>query len=78
MNKSNRFFAEVRERAARMVQEHRGEYPSQWAACVIATQWQLTSTFVVVSAVSSVFIIARSSAVTSLDTSGLLTSDRSS
>ena len=32
MNKSNKFSAEVRERAVRMVQEHRGEYPSQWAA----------------------------------------------
>jgi transposase len=32
MNKSNRFSAEVRERAGRMVQEHRGEYPSQRAA----------------------------------------------
>ena len=27
MNKSNKFSAEVRERAVRMVQEHRGEYP---------------------------------------------------
>nr|WP_154394717.1 IS3 family transposase [Burkholderia pseudomallei] len=32
MNKSNKFSAEVRERAVRMVQEHRDEYPSQWAA----------------------------------------------
>ncbi|WP_121307808.1 IS3 family transposase [Paraburkholderia sp. BL17N1] len=32
MNKSNKFSVEVRERAVRMVQEHRGEYPSQWAA----------------------------------------------
>jgi transposase len=33
MNKrSNKFFPEVRERAVRMVQEHRGEYPSLWAA----------------------------------------------
>ena len=32
MNKSNRFSPEVRERAVRMVQEHRGEYPSLWAA----------------------------------------------
>lgn len=30
--KSNRFPPEVRERAARMVQEHRNEYPSLWAA----------------------------------------------
>lgn len=29
--KSNRFSPEVRERAVRMVQEHRGEYPSPWA-----------------------------------------------
>ena len=32
MNKSNKFSPEVRERAVRMVQEHRGEYPSPWAA----------------------------------------------
>lgn len=32
MNKSNKFSAEVREGAVRMVQEHRDEYPSQWAA----------------------------------------------
>jgi transposase len=32
MKKSNKFSPEVRERAARMVQEHRGEYPSLWAA----------------------------------------------
>jgi transposase len=30
MNKSNKFSPEVRERAVRMVQEHRGEYPSLW------------------------------------------------
>ena len=30
--KSNRFSPEVRERAVRMVQEHRGDYPSLWAA----------------------------------------------
>ena len=30
--KSNRFSPEMRERAVRMVQEHRGEYPSLWAA----------------------------------------------
>lgn len=28
MNKSNKFSPEVRERAVRPVQEHRGEYPS--------------------------------------------------
>src|SRR3546814_13259940 len=32
MNKTNTFAPEVRERAVRMVQEHRGEYPSLWAA----------------------------------------------
>jgi len=32
MNKSNKFSPEVRERSVRMVQEHRGEYPSLWAA----------------------------------------------
>ena len=30
--KSNKFSPEVRERAVRMVQDHRGEYPSLWAA----------------------------------------------
>jgi hypothetical protein len=30
MNKSKRFSPEVRERAVRLVQEHRGEYPSLW------------------------------------------------
>jgi len=32
MNKSNKFSPEVRERAVRLVQEHRAEYPSLWAA----------------------------------------------
>jgi transposase-like protein len=32
MNKTNKFSPEVRERAVRMVLEHRGEYPSLWAA----------------------------------------------
>ncbi len=32
MNKSTKFSPEVRERAVRMVQEHRGDYPSLWAA----------------------------------------------
>ena len=32
MSKSNKFSPEVRERAVRMAQEQRGEYPSLWAA----------------------------------------------
>jgi len=32
MNTSNTFSPEVRERAVRMVQEHRGEYTSLWLA----------------------------------------------
>ena len=32
MTKTNKFSPEVRERAVRLVQEHRGEYPSLWAA----------------------------------------------
>ena len=32
MNKSPKFSREVRERAVRMVQEHRVDYPSLWAA----------------------------------------------
>jgi transposase len=32
MKKYNKFSPEVRERAVRMVLEHRGEYPSLWAA----------------------------------------------
>ena len=32
MNKSKKFSPEVRERAVRMVLEHRGEYPSLWTA----------------------------------------------
>ena len=32
MTKSNTFSPEVRERAVRMVQEHRGDYPSLWSA----------------------------------------------
>ncbi|NYT44637.1 IS3 family transposase [Alcaligenaceae bacterium] len=31
MKKQNKFSPEIRERAVRMVQEHRGEYPSLWA-----------------------------------------------
>lgn len=32
MKKSSKFSPEVRERVVRMVQEHRGEHPSMWAA----------------------------------------------
>ncbi len=32
MSKQTKFSPEVRERAVRLVQEHRGEYPSLWAA----------------------------------------------
>ena len=32
MNTTKRYSAEVRERAVRMVVEHEGDYPSQWAA----------------------------------------------
>ncbi len=32
MTKTKKFSPEVRERAVRMVLEHRGEYPSLWAA----------------------------------------------
>jgi transposase len=32
MKKSSKYSPEVRERAVRMVLEHRGEYPSLWAA----------------------------------------------
>ena len=32
MKKSNKFSPEVRDRAVRLVLEHRGEYPSLWAA----------------------------------------------
>jgi len=36
--------AEVRERAVRLVMEHQGEYPSQWAAiCSIATKFGVSS-----------------------------------
>lgn len=34
MNKTIRYSLEVRERAVRLVQEHRGEYASEWAAIV--------------------------------------------
>ncbi len=32
MERAGRYPAEVRERAVRLVQEHRGDYPSEWAA----------------------------------------------
>ena len=32
MSKNNKFSPEVKERAVRLVQEHRGEYSSLWAA----------------------------------------------
>jgi transposase len=32
MSTQNRYSAEVRERGVRIVLEHQGEYPSQWAA----------------------------------------------
>ena len=32
MSKPNKYSPEVHERVVRMVQEHRGEYPSLWAA----------------------------------------------
>jgi transposase-like protein len=39
MKTSTNFSPEVRERAVRMVREHRGEHESQWAAiCSIATK----------------------------------------
>jgi transposase len=46
MKRQNKFSPEIREREVRMVQEHRGEYPSLWAAiesiapkigCVLST-----------------------------------------
>ena len=32
MKKSNKFSPELRERAVRMMEDYRGEYPSLWAA----------------------------------------------
>ena len=34
MNKRTRYSPEVRERAVRLLFDHRGEYPSKWAALV--------------------------------------------
>ncbi len=38
MTGSKPYPTELRERAVRMVQEHRGEYPSEWAALVSIAQ----------------------------------------
>lgn len=38
MPKTTRFSPEVRERAVRLVQEHVGEYPSQWGAIASIAQ----------------------------------------
>ena len=38
MGKINRYAPEVRDRAIRMVTDHRGEYPSQWAAIESVSQ----------------------------------------
>lgn len=36
----NKFSPEFRDRAVRMVEEHRGDYPSKWAAMTsIARRW---------------------------------------
>jgi transposase len=38
MKKSSQFFPEVSERAVRLVQEHRGAYPSLWAATTLLVE----------------------------------------
>ena len=38
MAKINRYSPEVRDRAIRMVTDHRGEYPSQWEAIQSVSQ----------------------------------------
>ena len=38
MTRTTRYPAEMRERALRMVQEHRSEYPSEWAAITSVAQ----------------------------------------
>jgi transposase len=44
MTRPNRYPQELRERAVRMVREHRGEYPSEWAAlCSIASKFGMTA-----------------------------------
>lgn len=42
MKKSNKFSPEFHERTARMVQVHRGEYPSLWTAIesIAPQDWQ--------------------------------------
>ncbi len=43
MTRGTRYPAELRERAVRLVQEHAGEYPSQWSALTsIATKCSMT------------------------------------
>ena len=43
MTRPNRYPQELRERAVRMVIEHRGEHPSEWAAmCSIASKFGMT------------------------------------
>ena len=43
MGRPTRYPQEIRERAMRMVAEHRGEYPSEWAAmCSIAGKLGMT------------------------------------
>lgn len=44
MTRPNRYPQELRERAVRMVREHRGEYPSEWAAIgSIASKFGMTA-----------------------------------
>src|SRR4051812_41145462 len=44
MQRPGKYRAEIRERAVRLVQEHAGEYPSQWAAITsIATKCGMTA-----------------------------------
>ena len=44
MTRPTRYPQEMRERAVRMVMEHRGEHPSEWAAmCSIASKFGMTT-----------------------------------
>jgi|TARA_B110000196_G_C21060494_1_gene622126 transposase len=44
MNKRTRYSPEVRERAIRLLFDHRGEYPSEWAALIfIASRIRCTT-----------------------------------